>query len=73
MDVTISGLREQLSQLREKIQDLKDLFSHFDTNGNSGGVAGNGLAGKVGVTGAFLIPKKKMVRGFTLIIALSNP
>jgi hypothetical protein len=37
MGVPISGLRGQISVLREKIQELKDLFNRFDTGGAAGG------------------------------------
>jgi hypothetical protein len=39
------GLREQLSQLREKIQDLKNIFNGFDTGSDPGGVAGDSVGG----------------------------
>jgi hypothetical protein len=40
-DSTISGLRGQISLLREKIQELKDIFSGFYPPGNAGGVPDN--------------------------------
>jgi predicted nuclease with TOPRIM domain len=40
-DGTISGLRRQTSALREKLQELKSIFSNFDTGGASGGESGN--------------------------------
>jgi chromosome segregation ATPase len=40
-DDTISGLRKQISLLREKIQELKDIFSGFYPPGGTGGVPDN--------------------------------
>jgi hypothetical protein len=40
-DGTISGLRRQISTLREKIQELENLFNSFDTGGPAGGGAGD--------------------------------
>jgi septal ring factor EnvC (AmiA/AmiB activator) len=37
-DQSISGLREQLSVLREKIQELKDLFAGSNPGGGAGGL-----------------------------------
>jgi hypothetical protein len=41
-DSTISGLRGQISLLREKIQELKDIFSGLTPPGDTGGVPDNG-------------------------------
>jgi chromosome segregation ATPase len=43
-DITISGLRGQISLLREKIQELKNIVGSLDTPGGAGGVPDNGAA-----------------------------
>ncbi|MDR0400069.1 MAG: hypothetical protein LBH51_03925 [Treponema sp.] len=40
-DNTISGLRRQISLLREKIQELKDIFGNFPAGGSVGGIPDN--------------------------------
>jgi hypothetical protein len=46
-DGTISGLRRQISSLREKIQELENLFHSFDTGGVAGGGTSDVLADTV--------------------------
>jgi chromosome segregation ATPase len=46
-DSTISGLRKQTAQLREKIQELKDLFDSLDTRSDTGGIADHGAVDEV--------------------------
>jgi septal ring factor EnvC (AmiA/AmiB activator) len=44
---SISGLREQVSALREKIQELKNLFDGDNTGGGPGGLPDNGAGNAV--------------------------
>jgi DNA repair exonuclease SbcCD ATPase subunit len=41
-DQSISGLRKQISALREKLQELKDLFDSINTGSGPGGFPDNG-------------------------------